>query len=222
MTITKILRNVSGSTRNVLNRQLSNNESYTIPYSQWTKLADHQPTLDDIQSGVVVVNDGTSDLSVLDAFELIRRFDTQDANEVSFDNSVNGFVATNVQAAIEESRASSASKSRFAVSAGFDGTASTGRWLEFNSNVDSNQSGFVVARNSTLREISVALNASGTVTFQVRKKDNTVLTSVSLSAQRTKTVTGLSIALTANLEIMIYTSSGSGARPIVWLFVEPD
>lgn len=222
MSITKILRNVSGATRNVLNRQLANEESYTIPFSQWTKLAEHEPTLNDITAELVVVNNGTSDLSVVDAFKLISRFDVQEAAETAFDNSSNGFTSVTVQAAIEEARTSSANKARYAVSCGFDGTASTGRWLEFNSNVDSNRSGFVTARASHLREISAALNSNGTVTFQVRKKDNTVLTSISLSAERTKAIIGLDIALEADLELMLYTSAGSGVRPIVWLFIEPD
>lgn len=182
-----------------------------------------------IANGSIVVNDGVRDLTVAQGISLDRAVDYLKWPDTAFNirflaepERTNGFVANNIQEAIEEARSSSASKSRFAVSAGFDGTASTGRWLEFNSNVDSNQSGFVLARSSKLREISVALNTTGTVTFQIRKKDNTVLTSVSLSAERTKTVTGLSVALAANLEIMVYTSAGSGARPIVWLFVEPD
>ena len=177
--------------------------------------------------GQLVVDSSDKKLKVWNV-PLSRWIILGDADDMRFDSTTttpskaNGFIANNVQEAIEEARTVSASKARFAVSAGFDGTASTGRWLEFNSNVDSNQAGFVLARDSKLREIAVALNTSGTVTFQIRKKDNTVLTSVSLSAERIHTVTGLSVALAANLELMIYTSSGSGARPIVWLFIEPD
>lgn len=106
--ITKILKNVSGSVRNVLNSELQNNESYQIPYSQWAKLADHGPTLDDIQNGLVVVNNGSVDLSIADAFKLVARFDAQDSEETPFDNTSNGFSADTVQGAIEEARASSA------------------------------------------------------------------------------------------------------------------
>jgi len=107
--IIKILKNVSGSVRNVLNTELQDNESYNIPYSQWAKLADHGPTLDDIQAGLVVVNDGAVDLSITDALNLIRRFDLQISEEVPFDNSDNGFAATNVQDAIEEAKSNAVS-----------------------------------------------------------------------------------------------------------------
>lgn len=100
--IVKILRNVSGATRNVLNRETLDGESFTVPYTQWIKLTEHTPTLDDITAGLVIVNDGTVDLSVPDAFKLIRRFDIQDATETPFDNTANGFTATNVQDAIVE------------------------------------------------------------------------------------------------------------------------
>lgn len=78
MTVVKILKNVSGATRNVLNRELADSEAYTVPYSQWTKLADHQPTLDDIQSGVVVINNGSIDLSISEGLRLVRKFDLED------------------------------------------------------------------------------------------------------------------------------------------------
>lgn len=139
-----------------------------------------------------------------------------------FDNSTNGFTSTNVQAAIEEAKSAATSKARYVVSAGFDGTASTGRWLEFSSNVDSNISGFVVPRAAKIREVSIAVTANSTITVQIRKKDNTVLTSISLAAARTGAVSGLSVSLALLDELMIYTSSGSAARPVVWISIEPD
>jgi len=107
--IIKILKNVSGAVRNVLNIELQNNESHQLPFSQWTKLLDHGPTLDDIQNGLVIVNNGSVDLSIIDALKLIRRFDVQDSEETPFDNTSNGFTADTVQGAIEEARSSSAS-----------------------------------------------------------------------------------------------------------------
>jgi hypothetical protein len=100
--IVKILRNVSGATRNILNIEVADTASYVVPYNQWVKLTEHQPTLDDIIAGLVIVNNGTTDLSVPNAFKLIKRFDVQDAEETPFDPTGTGLTSTNVQDAIVE------------------------------------------------------------------------------------------------------------------------
>ncbi len=53
-----------------------------------------------INSGDIVVNDGTNDLSVSDALAFIEYADY--APNIRFNNSTNGFAAKNVQEAIEE------------------------------------------------------------------------------------------------------------------------
>lgn len=221
--IIKILRNVSGATRNVLNRQLADAESYTIPYSQWTKLADHTITLDDITAGYVVVNNGTVDLSVTDAFKLIKRFDIQDATDTPFDNSSNGFIATTTQGAVEEALTSATSISRWATCCGFDGSASVGRYLEYSANVDSDKAGLVITRNCLLKELGLTCNTVSTTTIQILKWDGvseTLLTSISLSSQQKAILTGLNVSLVALDEIRVKTSSGSSSRPILWQYFQ--
>jgi hypothetical protein len=66
---------------------------------------------------------------------------SEDAIRVEFDNATNGFVSDDVQTAIEEIKQYIVSKGRFSVTAGFDGNASTGRWLEFITNTASGPSG---------------------------------------------------------------------------------
>ena len=111
-------------------------------------------------------------------------------------------------------------KSRFAISCGFDGSASSGRYLEFNSNVDSNSSGFVSPRNCRLKEISLVIESSSTVTFSVIKYSGveTTITTVETVSSRKGIVINLDLVITTNDEIRVKCTSGSGSRPIVYLF----
>jgi len=145
---------------------------------------------------------------------------TQTANVTPFDNSTNGFTSTDVQAAIEEARNNAQSKARYAISGGFDGNASVGRYLEFNSNVDSNQSGYVNANASWLKEISCVCSTSSTITFTIAKVGGTDLAACSLSASRKSRTTGLTVSVLSLDELSIRVTSGSCSRPIVWLFFQ--
>ena len=59
----KILKNKSGDTLNILNKEVANNGEYILPAGQWMKLRDSTATLALIESGYVVVNNGAVDLS---------------------------------------------------------------------------------------------------------------------------------------------------------------
>jgi len=115
-----------------------------------------------------------------------------------------------------------ATSARFAISAGFDGTASTGRYLEFNANVDSNLSGFVAPRTAKIKELSITNNSTATATVKIQRQAPTsaLLYTATLTAQKSKTITGLDIDLSANDDINIQIGSGSLSRPIVYLFLE--
>lgn len=139
---------------------------------------------------------------------------------VRFDNSTNGFTATNVQAAIEEARITSEGKARYTVSSGFDGTANVGRYLEFNSNVDSNQSGYINANASWIKEISCVCQSSSTITFTIAKVGGGDLASCSIAAARKSVTTGLLVSLISLDELSIRVTSGSCARPIVWVYFQ--
>lgn len=114
------------------------------------------------------------------------------------------------------------SLSRFAASCGFDGNASSGRYLEFNSNVDSDISGFILPRTTVLKEIAFAIQSSSTITFTVYKFSGgveTSLTTISTSSARSAYTTGLNILYAAGDEIRVKCTSGSGARPVFTLFM---
>lgn len=133
-----------------------------------------------------------------------------------------GITSQNVQDAIEEVKSFAESTSRFVVSPGFDGTASSGRYLEFSSNVDSNLSGFVMPRAGLIKELSLAVVSNATTTIEIRKWNGvteTVLTSISLAAQRKNKVTGLNVVLAADDELRVRVLSGSSSRPVMFIFL---
>lgn len=67
--LTKILINNSGENIQILNREVSDQESYLIPYCMWNKLADDTNIPNLIDVGSIVVNDGTRNLEA----ELAKR-----------------------------------------------------------------------------------------------------------------------------------------------------
>lgn len=141
---------------------------------------------------------------------------TQFAGTVPFDNSVNLFSSNNVQAAIEEVKQANENIARFLVIAGFDGTASTGRWLEMSKSVPSNDTPFVFPKNAYLTEFSYACTASTTVTFGVYINAVKVLNLVMTAAQTGATVQQVTVN---SLDKMSWkVESGSCSRPIVATF----
>lgn len=131
-----------------------------------------------------------------------------------------GLSSTEVQSAIEEARATApGTASRFVVFGGFDGTATTGRWLEIVANVASNVSGFVIAEPSILKAISIATENNSTTSVGIYK-NGVLLTTISLSAAQKGRVSGLNFSLAELDELSMKVESGSSGKPIVGLFVQ--
>jgi hypothetical protein len=150
---------------------------------------------------------------------LIKHYASPVARAIPFDNSTNGFVSTESQAAIEEARNEGQDASRGPTICSFDGNAATGRWLEFAANNPSNDNPYVVAEPGQIRALSISASANSTGTVQI-KKNGTNITSISLSASRYASVTGLSLSL-ANLDLISsQVSSGSITRPTVFIFIQ--
>lgn len=145
----------------------------------------------------------------------IVQFDrTQMAITTPFDNSTNGFTATEVQSAIEEAKSTAEGKARYVVNFGFDGTASTGRWLETITNVASNLSGYVVAKPAILKELSLSCSASSTITIGIYRNAVQIATIV-MSAQKTD-YEDENVTLNAGDEISAKVESGSCSKPAFW------
>lgn len=136
-----------------------------------------------------------------------------------FDNTSNGFTATDAQTAIEEAKLTAANASRGPTVAGFDGNASTGRWLEFYSNNPSDSNPFIVAENSQLIAVSIVTGAATATGTAAIKRNGTTIQSISLTAQKKNAVDSLALNLVPLDELSIQISSGSISRPTVYMFI---
>lgn len=138
------------------------------------------------------------------------------AISVPFDNSTNGFTASESQSAIEEAKTSGANASRGTTTCGLDTNASATRYLEFVTNNPSNNNPLIIPENSQLIAISISASANSTGTVTVFK--NTVsVTTISLTAARKATSAGLTIAFSALDELSLAVTSGTINRPCVFL-----
>lgn len=222
----KILKNNTASPVSVkdVGVTIAASSSYTIPQQDYLLWAASSNVLTLISAGTIIVNDGLRDLSSLYGAYFIKYPDEAfHLRFLSGTDRANGFVSKTCQEAIEEAKSGAEGKMRYLASCGFDGTATTGRYLEYNSNVDSNLSGFVIALASYLRELTISVVSNATTTFKVYTRNGTTETevaSISLSNARIGSVTGLSVSLPALSEIRIKCTSGSSARPIVFQYYQ--
>jgi hypothetical protein len=126
------------------------------------------------------------------------------------------FIATNVQDAIIELKNYILNKGRFSVTCGFDGTGSSGRWLEFVTNSPSGPSGsgvgFVVPSACILKEISFGCVSNSTTTVTIYKNFVAVAT-ISSAAQRKKRVS-VNVAYDELDEVSMQVTSGSSSKPL--------
>lgn len=143
---------------------------------------------------------------------------TQDAWGTPFDPSdpdaiAAGIVSNTVQKAIiEVYNEAHGSSSRFNLFFGFDGTATTTRWLEQSKAIPSNNSPYIVAENSIIKTLSVSVDAITTATLGLYK-NGVLLTSISLSGQKIKTIAGLNFSLIAGDQLSAKPTAGSFSKP---------
>jgi hypothetical protein len=78
-----------------------------------------------------------------------------DAVNQVFDNSSNGFTATNTQAAIEESKASAPGKARASIVCTFNGTIGNNNWLGYSELIPGDQVPILIPWNCILKELTV-------------------------------------------------------------------
>lgn len=222
----KIVKNISASPYQIVDVGVTipASSSYTVPDQDYLLWSASRNFIQGVTGGILLANDGYADFGVSGSINFMD-YPDRAINQRFYDNSIrgNGFTSKTTQEAIEEAKNTAEGKMRYLASCGFDGNASSGRYLEYNSNVDSNQSGFVLAVASILKELSIAVQSSSTVTFSVYNWNGTtetLLTSISLSSARTGRVTGLSVSLAALSEIRIKCTSGSCSRPIVFQYFQ--
>jgi len=81
MAITKIIKNRSGETRNILNRQVAHGEDYEISANFWLKLYEDLIIAENVTNGDYIVNDGNSDLTPEKGLKLISRFQPYEGDD---------------------------------------------------------------------------------------------------------------------------------------------
>lgn len=218
MAIIKIIKNLSGSTQQIINADVANNGSFIIPVELWFMAANDIDLRAKINSGQFVVNDGTSDLSASDGILHIDRFQFDSANKITFDNSSNGFVATNTQTAIEESKTTAIGKARFTIVTTFNSTVGGNNWLGYNELLPGNVTPIRIPVSCTLKEITLSWNGTSVDgTFVLYKNGtsagNIIYTSSSISNQSGGIIfTGLNLSF-VNGDYYIGRWTDSGDNP---------
>lgn len=141
------------------------------------------------------------------------------AGTIPFDNATNGFTSDDTQAAIEEAYLLGAKASRGPTICGFDGTAATGRWLEFFSNNPSNTVPFILAEDCELIALSIVTSAAS-ATGNARVFQNGIgIQNIALTAQKKNAISGLTLPLNTLDELSVQITSGSITRATVYLFI---
>lgn len=101
---------------------------------------------------------------------------------------------------------------------GFDGTASTGRWLELATNVPTDGTQATIANTKAIRALSLGAAANATTTITLFK-NGVALDTISLSTSRRASKVNLNHVLLDLDYLSARTTSGSSSKPalFVWL-----
>lgn len=224
----KIVKNTDISTIKILGLSIPAGQSFTIPETKWAYLSQFLTCVNNsaelrnyINTGKLVINNGSQDLDPTTGIEWLRLLHSNKASDQIFNNTSNGFTASTTQTAIEEAKNSLLEKNRFCLQAGFDGGASSGRWLEFIGNVSSDAAPFIIPFSCALKEITVSCQGSTTATITIYKNGSS-LTSISVSSNYKAKVSGLSLSLSSLDEISVKVSSGYMSKPFLTMFFKVD
>lgn len=143
------------------------------------------------------------------------------AGSVPFDNGTNGYMATDVQAAIEESQTTAVEKARYTLLAAYNATANNGRWLEWFQSVPTNENPYYPPRRSILTSLSLTVAGSSTTTITIYK-NGVSATTISLTAQTATTVPSINIVYQPTDYLSVQVTSGTCTRPSLFLFFQLD
>jgi len=141
------------------------------------------------------------------------------ARAIPYDNSSSLIAASDVNTAIDLVYNLAKNASRGSINCGFDGTASTGRWLEFFANNPSNANPYIVPEPGIIRAISASASSSSTGVVTVFKNGVSVATLTFTAAQSARDKT-LNISVTDLDQISVQVTSGSITRPTFFIFIQ--
>lgn len=142
----------------------------------------------------------------------------QHAEGTPFDNSSNGFISEDVQAAIEELANTVDTSASPGFTWGSSGNVTSGSWL-LNDTVPSNKAGrSIFLTNATLEYVFVRCEDPTTFSVQVYEHDGTtytLITTVSIVAVRAGDFPIASLPLTTGKELAMRVTAGSAKNPVV-------
>jgi hypothetical protein len=145
----------------------------------------------------------------------------QVAKTVPFDNSSNGFLAEDTQAAIEEVNSTVGNTASPGFTWGRSGHVSVGAWLQ-NETVPSNKSGRTMfLNNAIIKKVFVANEDPDVITIEIYTHDGdevnlTLIGSVTTAALRSNTFsTSFSIPLNKQIAVRLASASANGGKNTV-------
>lgn len=217
MAIRKILRNNTQSTLQIFNADVAAGSSYEIPENLWFDVARNTTIDTQITEGSIIVNNGTSDLSVEKGLQLVHTYQEVEADDVSFDNEASGLSSINVQDAIVEALDSYSGSYGYSACFGSNGTFGSGKWMDTWHNNPSNESPFVVPNTGKIRACSMIASVSTTATLTIYKNGSSI-TTISVSSGTKKAIEDLDIAVVKEDTISVKITSGSMKNPRLDIF----
>lgn len=139
---------------------------------------------------------------------------TQVAQSVPFDNSGNGFIAEDVQGAIEES-STKAGQARYAIIFGYNGNSTPLRYLDLFANVASNTSPYVLAEDTELVSIAVSfLTSVASATFTIYRNGSSIASLTVTNSNRGSVLLSPFVYLNAGDEIYAAHTDGNNVSDI--------
>jgi hypothetical protein len=139
------------------------------------------------------------------------------AESIPFDNSTNGFVSEDVQAAIEEINNTVDTSASPGFTWGSSGNTTSNTWL-LNDSVPSNKAGRrIFLNNATLEAVFISCENPATFDVEVYEHDGTtftLITTVNVVAARGGEFPIASLPLTTGKELAVKLVNGSAKNPV--------
>jgi hypothetical protein len=222
--ITKIAKNPSATVSIFIPQSGVNilpSSSYNIPTFEFPLWINQIDSL--ITAGTIIINDGITDLSVVNAIALMNGIP---ASYISFDNITNSFSSTKAQSAIEEAKATARGQaSRYTVTFSQTGGTASGSYIRNSGGNPSNVNPFVVPESAKLIAISVSVSSLsvGTTAFSVIKNGSINIGTVTIpNGVLVASISGLSATLISNDTLAVECTSGISGAPVVNIFIQTN
>ena len=155
----------------------------------------------------------------------LRDFFVQVAGNIWFDNSTNGFIADEVQSAIEEAKAAAAASSSPGFTWGRSGNIPSGTWL-LNDSVPSNKAGrTIVLTSAKIVRVFTASEQLDTYTLGIYSHDGneinlTLVTTLVVTASRSGNSGTITIPVTTDKQLATKLETGSAKNLIVGVIMQ--